>query len=275
MNTVTVADALQTWISIAPTQCLDLVAPHTRPGDTAAEHAATHAIALANAGQVFRLPDVVMTYDEVLAFTTRVNDTEGGEASGDRVPFYPLAMYYPPVEGLFGAETPIPGNGHLPTLTPDTDGLYRVDVLGTVLAPALSPEVRRFADERLDVIEYSGTFPLMEIVSRHLATWGSWYDAEDAIQREITEATRDAGQDHCDPTSTGADIAHAIECIGPIDQWVCDTESFWGVSADADQGWHDLYYGDPVPADWPALDDDRAGALFYLAAAPERVFTAL
>jgi len=216
-----------------------------------------------------------MTYDEVLAFATCVNDTEGGEASGDRAPFYPLAMYYPPIEGRFTAETPIPGNRHLPTLTPDTDGLYRVDVLGTVLAPTLSPEVRRFADERLDVIEYSGTFPLMEIVSRHLATWGSWYDAQDAIQHEITEATRDAGQDHCYPTSTGADIAHAIECIGPIDQWVCDTESFWGVSADADQGWRDLYYGDPVPADWPALDDDRAGALFYLAAAPERVFTAL
>lgn len=52
MNTVTVADALQTWISNAPAQCLDLAAPHTRPSDTPAEHAATHAIALANAGFV-------------------------------------------------------------------------------------------------------------------------------------------------------------------------------------------------------------------------------
>lgn len=273
MNTGTVADALQTWISAAHAHLLDLVAPHTRPDDSPAQHAATHAVALANAGHLFRLTNITMTHDEMLEFTTRINDTESGEASGDRAPFYPLAMYYPPVGGIFAAETPIPGNGILATLIPGPDGLYRVDVLGTVLAPALSPQVRRFAHERLDVIEYYGAFHIMEIVGRHVATWGSWTDAADAIQHEIAEATRAASDDHHAPASTATDIAHAIECIGPIGEWACDAENFWGVATDQDGAPHDIYYGETVPADWPTgLDDDqRTGALFYLATFPDHV----
>lgn len=276
-TTNTLADALQTWISTAPTHLTDLVAPHTRPGDTPAQHAATHASALANDGRVFRLLGVTMTHDEVLDFTTRINETENGRGDGDRAPFYPLATYYPPVGGIFAAETPIPGNGTLPTLTPDTQGLYRLDVLGTVLAPALSPEVRRFAHERLDVIEYYGVFHVMEIVGRHVSTWGSWADASDAVQAEITEATRAASDDHSAPSTTATtatDVAHAIECVGPIGEWVCDAENFWGVIPGEDGAPYDAYYGEPVPTDWPDLtDDQRTGALFYLATTHDHILT--
>ena len=223
-----ITDALQTWITNAPTHLLDLTAAQPHPDDSPAQSTADHALTLADAGHVLRLTDVTMTGDDVLAFTSRVNKTPTNDAH----------------------------------LTPSIDGRYRVDVLGTTLTAALSPEVRRFAEERLDAIDYAGVLHIMEIVSRHIADQGTWYDAEHTILREISQATGDRA----------AHITHAIECVGPVDAWVADTESFWGVIFD-DGAPRDAYYGEPVPADWPTLNDERTGALFYLATVPDHILT--
>lgn len=129
----------------------------------------------------------------------------------------------------------------------------------------ISPEVRTYAQDRLNTFVYTSALRAAVMASRAVAEHKYWEDAAKPAEGAL-RALYEAKPDDQDLSLDEA-----------LDDWLADVirdhEQFWGVGVDRGIP-YSVFDDERVPADWPDLDTDLARAKFFLAVAPDYLLNA-